>query len=81
MDAIVEAGIVSIANRFGITEIWAMIVAGPSVTDAQILDHCRRRLLPAFVPNRLVRAQRLPKNQMGKIDRARLLNLIQAQGR
>jgi len=76
VDGVAEAGVVSIADRFGIAEIWAVIVAQPSVTDAQVLDHCRSRLPLPFVPRGLIRAGELPKNQMGKIDRMRLLALI-----
>jgi len=80
-DGIAEAGVVSINNRLGVAEIWAVVVADPGTTDAQVFDHCRRRLLPSFVPNRLIRARQIPKNQMGKIDRPRLLDLIKVQAR
>jgi acyl-coenzyme A synthetase/AMP-(fatty) acid ligase len=76
IDGVDEAAVVSVNNRFGIAEIWAVIAAEPSVTEAQVFDHCRNRLSLPFVLSGFIRADSLPKNQMGKIDRARILDLI-----
>lgn len=76
MDGVDEAAVVSVNNRFGIAEIWAVIVAAPSVTEAQVFDHCRNRLSLPFALTGFIRADSVPKNQMGKIDRVRILDLI-----
>ncbi len=41
-------------------------------SDAELLDHCRRRLAPFKVPKRIHRLPALPRTDSGKVARARL---------
>jgi acyl-coenzyme A synthetase/AMP-(fatty) acid ligase len=50
--------------------------AGETTDAGAILAHCRRSLAAYKVPDRLVVVARLPRNQMGKVPRAELLELL-----
>ena len=68
-----DAGVVGFINEYGLEEVWALIVADPELDMAQLHVHCQKRLPPTFVPRRFLRAEALPKNEMGKIDRKTLV--------
>ena len=45
--------------------------------DADALrGHCERELPAAFVPTRFIQVADIPRNEMGKIDRRRLAELV-----
>lgn len=68
-----DAGVVGFINEYGLEEVWALIVADPELDMTQLHVHCQKRLPPTFVPRRFLRAEALPKNEMGKIDRKTLV--------
>jgi len=74
-NGVADAGALGFVNEYGLEEIWAVIVAAPDFDIAKLHIHCQSRLPPAFVPRRFVKADSLPKNEMGKIDRRRLQDL------
>jgi fatty-acyl-CoA synthase len=74
-----QAGVISVVNEVGIEEVWAAIVSRGSVNERQLLVHCQERLAPPFVPRRFVTIAEVPRNHMGKIDRARLAQLLQTE--
>lgn len=53
-------------------EVTACVVASAEVSEAQLLDHCRRRLSGWQVPKRLFFLEELPVNERGKISRRAL---------
>ena len=53
-------------------------MVAPALTEAQILEALRRCVDPAFLPRPLRRVERLPRNEVGKLPRARLLELLRA---
>jgi len=54
----------------------AALVVAPELAEAQILEALRRCVDPAFLPRPLRRVERLPRNELGKLPRARLLELL-----
>jgi len=50
--------------------------AGEQPDEAAIVAYCREQLAAYKVPERLVIVERLPRNQMGKVPRAQLLELL-----
>ena len=70
-----EAGVFGFVNDYGIEEVWAVIASTTAVDEPQLHVHCQKRLPANFVPRRFIRAQALPKNEMGKVDRRRLPEL------
>lgn len=59
------------------TRLLAFVVAAAADLPA-IEQELRRRIEPAFLPRRLTLVPALPRNELGKIPRERLLHLIQA---
>lgn len=59
----------------GVQRLVAVIVA-PGIDDAGILAALRPCLDPAFMPRRLVRVERLPRNETGKLRHADLLAIL-----
>lgn len=59
----------------GVQRLLAFVVA-PGIDDAGILSALRPSLDPAFVPRRLVRVERLPRNETGKLRHADLTALL-----
>jgi acyl-CoA synthetase (AMP-forming)/AMP-acid ligase II len=80
-DAVDEAGAFGFLNDYGIEEVWALIVSRAGLDEVQLHAHCQRRLPFNFVPRRFIRADALPKNDMGKIDRRRLPEMANAGSR
>ena len=70
-----QAGAFCVGGEFGISEVWAAIVA-PEELDAGLLHrHCQTRLPHEFVPRRFLRVAALPRNANGKLDRQHLPDL------
>lgn len=67
-----DAGALSFVNDYGIEEIWAVLAAKSAFDDLQLFNYCRAKLPPTYVPRRIVRVAKLPRNEMGKIDRRAL---------
>ncbi|MCL1515995.1 AMP-binding protein [Parasaccharibacter sp. TMW2.1890] len=58
------------------TRLQAFIVAGTEVTTTAIMRALRQHVDPVFMPRRLVRLSRLPRNPVGKLTRQALEGLI-----
>jgi len=56
----------------------AALVVAPTLAETQILEALRQCVDPAFLPRPLRRVERLPRNELGKLPRARLLELLRA---
>jgi acyl-CoA synthetase (AMP-forming)/AMP-acid ligase II len=63
---------------FGIHEVVAIIVCKDQLDAKALEHHCAARLSPQFVPANFVMADRLPRNDMGKIDRPQLAERLRA---
>ncbi len=54
------------------------VVVAPGRTGADILADLRRVVEPVFLPRRVIRVERLPRNAVGKLPRQALLALLDA---
>jgi acyl-coenzyme A synthetase/AMP-(fatty) acid ligase len=74
--AIADCAVLNIANELGIEEIHALIVARAAVDEAELRRHCAQRLQRVFVPVRFIAVERIPRNDMAKIERGKLRELV-----
>ena len=74
-DGVLEAGAFGLPNELGNNEVCAAIVCREQVDQQKLKAHCEAHLTPSFVPSRVFLTDRLPRNDMGKIDRRQLLTL------
>jgi acyl-CoA synthetase (AMP-forming)/AMP-acid ligase II len=73
---VAQCAVVPISHESGVDELCAVIVAR-SYLDAQALSNfCEANLPPAFVPARFIQIASLPTNEMGKIERGKLPELV-----
>lgn len=70
-----DAGVLSFVNDYGLEEIWAVYASQSNVAELDLFNHCKSRLPPSFVPRKFIKTAKIPRNQMGKIDRPTLSGL------
>ena len=70
-----QAAAFGLSNAAGIEELAVAVVTAHFDADA-LRSHCERELPPAFVPTHFVRVADIPRNDMGKIDRRRIAQLV-----
>jgi acyl-CoA synthetase (AMP-forming)/AMP-acid ligase II len=76
---VMQCGILSVATEAGVDELCALVVPR-SYLDAEVLrNYCRSRLPPALVPARFFSVTDLPRNEMGKIERTKLRELLKGK--
>ncbi len=78
--AVADCAVLNIPNELGIEEVHALIVRRAAFNDTELRNHCARQLQRSFVPVRFVAVDRIPRNDMAKIERGRLLELIRNTG-
>jgi len=77
--SVVESGVLAFSTQSGVDELCALVVPR-SYLNAKVLgDFCRDSLPAAFVPTRFIAVAELPKNAMGKVERAKLPDLLRAK--
>lgn len=74
-----DAAVMTIPNAFGIDEIHALITSQSSLDEGALRSHCQAQLQRAFVPVRFIVVDRIPRNEMGKIQRARLMEVAKTK--
>jgi acyl-CoA synthetase (AMP-forming)/AMP-acid ligase II len=72
-----QAAAFAAPNAAGIEELAVAVVAA-GFDGAALRSHCERELPAAFVPVRFIQVAVIPRNEMGKIDRRRLAELLKA---
>jgi acyl-CoA synthetase (AMP-forming)/AMP-acid ligase II len=75
---IAEVAVTSLPNAVGNHEIVAVIVGNGEVDLEALGRHCAAQLSPQFVPAHFAVTDRLPRNDMGKIDRPQLAERLRA---
>ena len=70
-----DAAVLAVPNELGIEEIYALVVNSGTVDDQALRAHCERNLQRGLVPVRFLAMDRIPRNEMGKIERSRLIEL------
>ncbi len=74
--AVAEVAVVGVPDeRWGETPA-AFIVAAADVSDDELREHCRARMARYKLPSSFSRVSELPRNETGKIVKARLAELI-----
>jgi acyl-CoA synthetase (AMP-forming)/AMP-acid ligase II len=63
-------------DELGVETLWAAVVAKIEVSDSQLRSYCESNLPAQFVPSGFARVTQIPRNRMGKIDRAALPKLL-----
>ena len=70
-----QVAVLSMPVEGGVDEVCALVVT--RVLAVQVLEaFCRERLPPKFVPTRFIAVSDLPRNEMGKIERRKLPDLV-----
>jgi acyl-CoA synthetase (AMP-forming)/AMP-acid ligase II len=72
-----DAAVLSVANRHGIDEVWAVIVPHGRLNQEALQKHCRERLAQTHVPVRFINVADIPRNANGKVDRSRLNAMVE----
>jgi acyl-coenzyme A synthetase/AMP-(fatty) acid ligase len=75
-DGVLEVGAFGMPNEFGNHEICAAVVCREALDLPKLKAHCAKHLTPNFVPSRIFAVPRLPRNDMGKVDRRRLPEVV-----
>jgi acyl-coenzyme A synthetase/AMP-(fatty) acid ligase len=72
---VADAAVAARQNSNGQNKVHGFIVSRGNVNPSHLIEFCKSRLPPAFVPADVIFIQAIPRNEMGKIDRARLLSI------
>jgi acyl-CoA synthetase (AMP-forming)/AMP-acid ligase II len=75
---IAEVAVTSLPNAVGNHEIVAVLVGNGEIDLKALGRHCAAQLSPQFVPAHFAVTDRLPRNDMGKIDRHQLVERLRA---
>jgi acyl-CoA synthetase (AMP-forming)/AMP-acid ligase II len=73
-----EVAVTSLPNAVGNHEIIAVVVGNGEVDLEALGRHCAAQLSPQFIPAHFAVTDRLPRNDMGKIDRPQLAERLRA---
>jgi len=73
-----DAAVVAVRNDLGIDQIWAAVVAS-SIDEKALRAHCEARLAPMLVPIRFVPVEKLPRNEMGKLERDTIARMLKGK--
>jgi acyl-CoA synthetase (AMP-forming)/AMP-acid ligase II len=70
-----HAAALAVPNAIGVEELVVAVVTTDFDADA-LRRHCERELPVGLVPARFIRLADIPRNDMGKVDRKRLADLV-----
>jgi acyl-CoA synthetase (AMP-forming)/AMP-acid ligase II len=73
---VTEAAVLALPNVFGINEVCAVLVTSEKIDADALQSYCEARIDRPFWPTKFVMVESLPRNEMGKIDRRRLSDLV-----
>jgi acyl-CoA synthetase (AMP-forming)/AMP-acid ligase II len=77
-DPAAAAGAALVTAADGGDQIWVAIESAKAIDPERLREHCRKQLPAIFTPKRFVPVHRLPRNAMGKLDRAQLQDMLKA---
>jgi acyl-CoA synthetase (AMP-forming)/AMP-acid ligase II len=69
---VAEAAAFTFDSPLGVPELFALIVARGAIDEEALRAHCARHLRPAFVPQRFITVDAIPRGAQNKIDRRRV---------
>jgi malonyl-CoA/methylmalonyl-CoA synthetase len=71
-----EAVVVGLPDRSAGERVFAFLVPGEDgLRETDVLEYCARHLTPYELPEGIQRIREVPRNALGKVDRARLLSM------
>jgi len=73
---VTQCAVVPISHESGVDELCAVIVARSYLDPQALSNFCKANLPPVFVPARFIQIASLPTNEMGKIERTKLPELV-----
>ena len=73
---VIEAAVFGLPNEYGNNEVCAAVASRDKLDEQALRAHCEALVPRGFAPVRFIFADSLPHNDMGKVDRRRLLDLI-----
>jgi acyl-CoA synthetase (AMP-forming)/AMP-acid ligase II len=76
---VAECGVLAVGSESGVDELCALVVPRSYLDLEELRDFCQANLAPAFIPNRFIAVADLPTNTMGKIERAKLAELLKSK--
>jgi acyl-coenzyme A synthetase/AMP-(fatty) acid ligase len=74
-----DAAVLTVQNALGIEEIYALIASQSFLEDGALRAYCQSRLHRLFVPIRFITVDSIPRNETGKIERSRLLEIAKSK--
>lgn len=74
---VVHAAAFSRLNALGLEEVWAAVSGRPDLHIDSLRTFCATRLAQPFVPVRIVPVADMPRNPAGKIDKRKLLEILE----
>lgn len=76
---VAEAAALSLPNAYGNARVCAIVVSREKLDEQALRAHCAAGIARHFVPEKYFFVDGLPRNQMGKLDRRRLQEMIEEQ--
>ena len=73
-----QAAVLAVNNERGADEVCALIVPRSPLVAQDLKAFCSEKLPSRFVPTRFISVSNLPRNEMGKIERLKLLDFVKA---
>jgi acyl-CoA synthetase (AMP-forming)/AMP-acid ligase II len=77
-NGVAQAAAFMATSKLGVEEVWAAVVCSSSVDAENLRAHCRSRMPVVFVPAHIITVDTLPTGLAGKVDRARLKDMLAA---
>jgi acyl-coenzyme A synthetase/AMP-(fatty) acid ligase len=74
-----QAGVINVSNEFGVDELWALLVTSTALDEKALRAHCGQKLPHTFIPVRFTVVDKLPKNEMGKLERRLLPDIVKSK--
>ncbi len=71
-----EAAAVAMIGQAGVEEVWAVVASRQPIDEDRLRQYCQSRLARIFVPKRFITVERLPRNEMGKLDRHQIEQMV-----
>jgi acyl-coenzyme A synthetase/AMP-(fatty) acid ligase len=72
---VADAAVMTMPNALGIEDIYALVQTSGSFDQNALRGHCEAKLTRSFIPVRFIAVDQIPRNEMGKIERAKLIGL------
>ena len=79
IDGVADVAVVGVEHpKWGQTPFAFVVRDAEGVTERSVVAHCERRIARYKRPSRVAFIDRLPKNELGKLDRKKLLRMAHA---